>query len=236
MAKKLAFDKHAAQGEIRDGTFIRCRQCGKEFRISPSRLGRTVYCTKACYSESQRGLSVVTCDYCGKRFERKPSQVALAKRHFCSRQCRAKGMRKRMIVHCEVCGKRLERIPAWQNDRHFCSKQCFGQTIAERQGHPKYRTGHYGGHYMRSSWEIKVAQWLDEHGIAWRYEPVAIPLGDSSYTPDFWLPELGVFWEVKGYMNERSIRKIARFRELYPRSVLVVLTGPALRIMGIDTG
>lgn len=52
---------------------------------------------------------------------------------------------------------------------------------------------------FRSHLEADWAATLDTHGIAWEYEPqeVALPSG-TRYLPDFWLPELGTWIEVKG--------------------------------------
>ena len=40
------------------------------------------------------------------------------------------------------------------------------------------------------------------------------------------------FWEVKGWLDDRSRRKIELFRRLYPEQSLVVATKPVLDQMG----
>lgn len=57
----------------------------------------------------------------------------------------------------------------------------------------------YGGTTFRSRLEARWATFLDSHHITWQYEPetIALPSG-SVYVPDFWLPELGTWIEVKG--------------------------------------
>jgi hypothetical protein len=37
-------------------TFIDCQQCGKNFKISPSRIGIKKYCSKVCYANSKKGI------------------------------------------------------------------------------------------------------------------------------------------------------------------------------------
>ena len=93
--------------------------------------------------------------------------------------------------------------------------------------------GRYKGIYMRSQWEIKVAQWLDRVGIAWQYE-VRIPLGTHNYLPDFYLPEYGIFWEVKGYFREKDRKKMARVRALYPESKFVIIDQAMLQFLSIE--
>lgn len=35
--------------------YISCEMCNKEVRISPSRVGKTKYCSQACYDKSKKG-------------------------------------------------------------------------------------------------------------------------------------------------------------------------------------
>ena len=56
----------------------------------------------------------------------------------------------------------------------------------------------YKGTRFRSRLEARWAVFFDALGIEWQYEPEAFRLknGDG-YTPDFWLPQLHCFAEVK---------------------------------------
>lgn len=57
----------------------------------------------------------------------------------------------------------------------------------------------YGGVTFRSRLEARWATFLDSHHITWQYEPETITLPSGTvYIPDFWLPELGTWIEVKG--------------------------------------
>lgn len=64
---------------------------------------------------------------------------------------------------------------------------------------------------FRSTLEADWAYNLDRYGISWEYEPEAfqLPSGDY-YRPDFYLPHLTTWLEVKGPHNER----IGKVREL----------------------
>ena len=56
----------------------------------------------------------------------------------------------------------------------------------------------YGGCRFRSRLEARWAVFFDALGIRWEYEPAGYRLADGTcYLPDFWLPGLGVFVEVK---------------------------------------
>lgn len=90
-------------------------------------------------------------------------------------------------------------------DDHF-------QTIRLRQQHTTGKHGALGGDMtiealptchagvtFRSALEAGWARTLDSLDIQWRYEPktVTLPSG-ARYIPDFWLPEHGIWLEVKG--------------------------------------
>jgi hypothetical protein len=65
-------------------------------------------------------------------------------------------------------------------------------------GHAKVRDCAYKGIHMRSSWEVKLARKLDDLGFKWQYEPTTFKIGEGlRYTPDFYLPEVQLYLEVK---------------------------------------
>lgn len=71
----------------------------------------------------------------------------------------------------------------------------------------------YGGTLFRSRLEARWATLLDSHHITWQYEPETITLPSGTvYIPDFWLPELGTWIEVKGTGVPR-IEKAIEFGE-----------------------
>jgi hypothetical protein len=69
----------------------------------------------------------------------------------------------------------------------------------------------YRGVRFRSTLEADWAASLDALSIAWSYEPEAVQLPSGElYRPDFWLPEITTWLEVKGPHDER----INKTREL----------------------
>lgn len=70
--------------------------------------------------------------------------------------------------------------------------------------------------YLRSSYERRVVNVLENLGLQWEYESKSFDLGNSTYRPDFYLPDLGVWWEVKGWLNDDNKRKMETFFSLYP--------------------
>jgi hypothetical protein len=59
---------------------------------------------------------------------------------------------------------------------------------------------HYHGYRFRSRLEARWAVFFDAAGIEYVYEPEGYVLGGRSYLPDFWLPRLRTFVEVKPTM------------------------------------
>lgn len=59
---------------------------------------------------------------------------------------------------------------------------------------------YYAGHYFRSRLEARWAKVFDDLGLSWEYEPQGYLVGDErrAYLPDFRLPDIGWWIEVKG--------------------------------------
>lgn len=65
-----------------------CKTCGKTFKVEPYR-GKGIYCSVECANEAKRTKHEpnVTCEYCGKSFYKKPSQIIRNTHHCCSKEC-----------------------------------------------------------------------------------------------------------------------------------------------------
>lgn len=74
--------------------------------------------------------------------------------------------------------------------------------------------------YLRSSYERRVVKVLERLGLRWEYESKPFNLGDRTYRPDFYLPDLDIWWEVKGWLDESNKRKMETFFSLYPDTFL----------------
>ena len=70
----------------------------------------------------------------------------------------------------------------------------------------------YNGHKFRSRLEARWAVFFDALGIKYIYEPEGFNLPDGlSYLPDFYLPDLKIWVEVKGLSNETDAEKVRNF-------------------------
>jgi hypothetical protein len=64
----------------------------------------------------------------------------------------------------------------------------------------------YAGCLFRSRIEARWACFWDSLGVVWEYEPEGFELPEGKYLPDFWLPELRFWQEIKGaFPTEREI-------------------------------
>jgi ribosomal protein L24E len=91
--------------------------------------------------------------------------------------------------------------------------------------------------WVRSTWELKYAEYLDNSNINWQYEskffPMVIDGKEVTYTPDFYLIDEDVYIEVKGYWRDDSKLKYDTFIEQYHNLNIKLLMRDDLLSLGI---
>lgn len=91
--------------------------------------------------------------------------------------------------------------------------------------------------WMRSSWEVKFATYLDKQNIQYEYEHKAYDLiinnQECSYRPDFYLIKENRYIEVKGYWRDDAKIKFESFKEQYPQISITLYMEPELKQLGI---
>ena len=124
-------------------------------------------------------------------------------------KCASKGINnsnykhgKHCIEHyCLICHKIIDK-----NGRSLrCPKHAhigklgsmYGKTPSPKTSYGKRMK--YKKIIFRSSYEYLFAKYLDKNNVKWLYEPKAFDLGNTTYTPDFYLPEKDLYIEIKGY-------------------------------------
>jgi len=69
----------------------------------------------------------------------------------------------------------------------------------------------YNGFKLKGSWELEVAKWLDKQSIKWTNIIDGIEYNWNGsihlYFPDFYLTEMNLYIEVKGYERDRDLAK-----------------------------
>lgn len=97
-----------------------CLQCGKEFRVPKSRLGK--YCSQQCCRISKQRQVTFRCAICGKIVNRRLSNFRQNKNHYCSYECSAASRKNKVKRICLFCGKQFWAVPS--ANRKYCSKKC----------------------------------------------------------------------------------------------------------------
>lgn len=86
-----------------------------------------------------------------------------------------------------------------------------------------FKAGKYNNIYFRSSYEMAYAKYLDSKNIKWKYEEITFNLGYTTYIPDFYLPKINEYIEIKGFWFGDSKNKFKLFKKLYPKIQIKVL-------------
>lgn len=86
---------------------------------------------------------------------------------------------------------------------------------------------------LRSSYEIAYAKYLDNKKIEWYYEETTFNLGNTTYTPDFYIPEANTYIEIKCYWRKDALEKFKLFKEMYPDIKIEVIGKIILEELGI---
>lgn len=81
------------------------------------------------------------------------------------------------------------------------------------------------GQYFRSNWEANYARILNHEHKLWKYEPDTFETAVGTYTPDFKVDGVDGYIEIKGRMNDASMKKVRAFMVEYP-DIPITLIGP----------
>jgi len=118
---------------------ITCAFCGKDFSRSKKRfneaqkLGWKSYCSSTCLSNDRIKRLLITCENCGKKFERQPYKTS-HRHHFCSSSCAAITNNKKRFEGkirfklCVRCGKKFRES---KGNLKYCSIRCKLKTNPE---------------------------------------------------------------------------------------------------------
>lgn len=87
-------------------------------------------------------------------------------------------------------------------------------------------------------WEYLLACYYDKNNIKYYYEPKAFHLilneKECTYIPDFYLPSIDEYIEVKGYWRGDAKEKFDKFLETYPNIKIQLLMEQDLKNLGVN--
>ena len=145
-----------------------------------------------------------------------------------------KGGKEAIKIFCTDCGKELHWSAIYQGSKRCSSCAFKGENnpmFGKLPTHGKRQ--YYKDICFRSSWEVKYAKYLDFNNIKWSYESKTFDLGNTTYTPDFYLPETDEYIEIKGWWSDKFDIKLKKFTSLYSNINLTVYEEGALTLLGI---
>jgi hypothetical protein len=135
--------------------------------------------------------------------------------------------------------------------RVFCDR-CFDEVFLQRRNFEtgveiKKTIAAPDGTVVQSEGERRLAAWLSDHGLAYRYDAKFRIIGEFQIRPDFYLPELDVYIEYWGFdMSQYKMsmyKKQALYQQegkrlisVYPRDLpsLDSLLSSKLRLFGFQ--
>lgn len=136
--------------------------------------------------------------------------------------------------YCIDCGKLISL-----NNFYYGLKRCKSCShkgkLSTRFGKPPFhgKGSYYNSIWMRSSYEIILAKWLNKNKIEWLYESKTFDLGNTTYTPDFYLPEFNLYIEVKGWWRDKAKKKFEEFKQKYCGIRIKIIDKQELQTIGI---
>lgn len=169
--------RHVAKSRSMKGVkcgkvLLTCSHCGAGYKVFPSRVARSRYCSKACFANAlaqaqagsgnhswRGGGKRVCCVVCNKEFQVPESKNA----KYCSTTCKAKAQRKpKARLTCDICGRKFLRFPSEVeksasrgHSGTYCGVECRGKAQGLRQSgenNPQWRGGVTPeNHLIRSS-------------------------------------------------------------------------------------
>jgi len=189
------------------------------------------------------------CNPCCKlgRILTKETKVKIGKGNSGKKNGHYKNGIKNRKVYCIDCGKLL---------KNNYSKRCKSCSSKERLNRPEEKlksrlrvlgnknpmfgklpkwgiVGSYKKTKCRSFYELNFARFLTCSHIKWKYESKTFDLGNTTYTPDFYLPEFDTYIEIKGIWIHDAKEKFNNFKKKYKDIKIKIFNQEELNRKGI---
>lgn len=210
--------------------------CSKQCAINGSKLSRLKYkkykkicamCANEFITSDAKKSPKFCCNICATNYARtfvnkanisNSMKLAWARGDFDKFKSGLKINGKYNLI-CKVCNKNFSNK---NSNVKTCSRLCLSQLISKQSrenpncgGETNYKKYIYKNVYMDSSWEIKLAKFLDLHHIKWQRSRKFVFLWTDRdnkirrYYPDFYLPKYNLYLDPKNkFLLEKDKFKI----------------------------
>lgn len=135
----------------------------------------------------------------------------------------------------------IKRVRYGKNHNLLCrscaanSNSCIGErspNYGKSPVHPKMI--YYNGLKLRSSFELLFVQRLEEMNIEFQYEPKRFKLSNgSTYVPDFFIPKINKWIEIKGWVKEKDLEKNRLMKEDYNIEINMIFDKKKIMLFNI---
>lgn len=178
-----------------------CKFCNKEFKSMKSRAGHQGFChdnpNKVIVDRSGKNNPMFG-KKGGNRFTKNPNyKISDETREKLSK---ASSGKKWSAERKKNQSKRMLEVVRANPDSYMTGNKGGRTKIYE-----------YKGFKLRGTWELEVAKYLDQSGIEWtnKVQPFDYRFEGKQrlYFPDFYLPELDMYIEVKGFETVKDHAK-----------------------------
>lgn len=124
---------------------------------------------------------------------------------------------------CQRCGATVTSDEFERSNqafqRVFCDR-CFDEVFLDRRNFETQvelnkTVEARDGTMVQSAGERRIAEWLTEHGVAYRYDAKFRIIGEFQIRPDFYLPELDVYIEYWGLNTPQYKMSMYKKQMLY---------------------
>jgi len=151
-----------------------------------------------------------------------PSAETLKKMSIASSNRSAETLKKMSIAHSNPSAETRKKLSiasskAIQEGRIPTYPKGCGRWFTDRLGRKMY---------LRSSWELAYAKWLDYQGFTWKYQHKRFLDLDGIHhkLPDFYVDEFDTYVEIKPLYRIQEASDLKRLLELIYHEKLLILT------------
>jgi len=146
-----------------------------------------------------------------------------------------------MIVNCIMCDSKInfKQYNLYKYYPSLCSANCLKSYLEKSKHDPEsieqdVVKADRVAPWFRSQYEVSFARFLSNSGIKYQYEPFFLSDKERGkiYLPDFYLPDHGIFFEVKGKTSGIQWFAFDHFFNKYPGRFFLI-TKHILGLWGI---